>query len=237
MQKVSIGWNLLLQRSPKNKELAREVLQTAFSLEEGSDSPFSPAKDGTYYMVRVDKVTPASFQPFAEIKDRILKAWTAYEQFKAAQAKAEKYVQAFNQGDRTVSLMSLLPNLSLSEPSPKVSNEVKELVFSLRPDHAGVALTSQGFAVVILNKIIPPTLQVKEEKMASFKKKLLENYRDDLVRGYINALRIRYPVKINRAALKALFSSCLSREVMPPISWFLYEGFHLFLRLLGKGWE
>jgi peptidyl-prolyl cis-trans isomerase D len=191
---------------PKNKELAQDILQTAFSLEEGSDSPFSQAKDGTYYMVRVDKVTPASFQPLAEIKDRVLKAWTAYEQFKAAQAKAEKYVQAFNQGDRTVSLMSLLPNLSLSEPSPKVPNEVKELVFSLRPDHAGVTLTPQGFAVVILNKIIPPTLQVKEEKMASFKKKILEKYRDDLVQGYINALRIRYPVKVNRAALKALFS-------------------------------
>ncbi len=191
---------------PKKKELTQEILQTAFSLEEGADSPFSQAKDGIYYMVRVDKITPASFQPFAEIKDRVLKAWTEYEQLKAAYAKAEKYVQAFNQGDRKISLMTLLPNLSLSEPSPKVSNEVKELVFSLRPDQAGMTLTPQGFAVIILNKIIPPTLKIKQEKMASFKKKALENYQNDLVVGYINALRIRYPVKVNTPAIKALFS-------------------------------
>ncbi len=195
--------------SPKlitNKELAQEILQTAFSLEEGSDSPFSQAKDGTSYMVRVDKISPPSFQPFVEIKDRVLKAWTDYERLKAAHAKAEKYVKAFNQGDRKVSLMTLLPNLSLSEPSPKVSNEVKELVFSLRPDHAGMVLTSQGFAVVTLNKIIPPTPKVKEEKMVSFKEKILEQYQNDLVLGYVNALRVRYPVKINRAAVKELFS-------------------------------
>ncbi|OJW51485.1 MAG: hypothetical protein BGO67_07015 [Alphaproteobacteria bacterium 41-28] len=192
------------QKLPKNKEFAQELLQAAFSLEEGSDSPFSQAKDGTYYMVRVDKVSPAAFQPFADIKDRVLKAWTEYEQLKAAHAKAEKYVKAFNQGDRKVSLMSLLPNLSLSEPSSKVSNEVKELVFSLRSDRAGMTLTPKGFAVVILNKIIPPTPEVKEEKMSSFKKKLLEHYQNDLVQGYINALRIRYPVHVNREALKAL---------------------------------
>ncbi|HUX78744.1 MAG TPA: SurA N-terminal domain-containing protein [Alphaproteobacteria bacterium] len=191
---------------PKNTHLAQELLQTAFSTDEGSDSPFTQAKDGTYYLVRVDKVIPTALQPFAEIKDRVLKVWTEYEQLKAAHAKAEKYVQAFNQGDRKVSLMTLLPNLSLSEPSQKVSNEVKELVFSLRPDRAGVTFTPQGFAVVVLNKIIPPRAQVKEEKLPAFKKKLLEHYQNDLVGGYVNSLRIRYPVKVNSKALKALFS-------------------------------
>ena len=102
--------------------------------------------------------------------------------------------------------MALLPNLSLAEPSPTVSDEVKNLVFSLQPGHAGMGRVSEGYAVVVLNTIIPPTAKVKEEKMASFKVKVLELYQDDLVMGYLNALRIRYPVKVNRDALKALFS-------------------------------
>ncbi len=191
---------------PKNKELTQEILQAAFSLEEASDSPFSQARNGAYYMVRVDKVSPASFQPLPEIKDRVLKVWTEYEQLKAAQAKAESYVKSFNQGDRKISLMTLLPSLSLSSPSPTVSDEVKNLVFSLTPGHADKVLTPQGVVIVVLNTIIPPTPKIKEEKMASFKKKLLENYQNDLVIGYLNALRVRYPVKVNRAALKALFS-------------------------------
>ena len=196
----------LASQLPKNKELAQEILQTAFSLEETSDSPFSQARNGAYYMVRVDTVSPASFQPFPEIKDRVLKVWAEYEQLKAAQAKAEGYVKSFNQGDRKLSLMTLLPSLSLSSPSPNVSDEVKNLVFSLRPGHADKVLTPQGFAVVLLNTVIPPTAKIKEEKMASFKENILENYKNDLVIGYLNALRIRYPVKVNSAALKALFS-------------------------------
>ncbi len=196
----------LSSQLPTNKELSQNILQTAFSLEEASDSPFSQTPEGTYYMVRVDKVNPAFFQPFADIKDRVLKVWTENEQFKAAQAKAAYYVKSFNEGDRKVSLMILLPNLSLSEPSPKISDDIKNLVFSLRPGHAGMTLTPQGFSVVVLNKIIPPHTKTKDEKLSSFKEKLLEYYQNDVVMGYLNALRIRYPVKVNSEALKALFS-------------------------------
>ncbi|MBS0272384.1 MAG: SurA N-terminal domain-containing protein [Proteobacteria bacterium] len=191
---------------PEDKELTQDILKTAFSLEEASDSPFSQAKNGAYYMVRVDKVNPASFQPFAEIKDRVEKAWAEQEQLKAAEVKANEYVTSFNNGDRKVSLMTLLPNLSLSEPSPDVPTEIKQLVFSLRPEHAGMILTSKGFAIVVLNRIIPPVQKVKEEKIASFKEKLLEQYQNDLLNGYLNALRVRYPVKVNNEAIKALFS-------------------------------
>lgn len=191
---------------PEDKELAQDILKTAFALEEASDSPFSQAKNGAYYVVRVDKVDPVSFQPFAEIVDRVEKAWAEKEQLKAAEAKANEYVKSFNNGDRKVSLMTLLPNLSLSEPSPDVPTEIKQLVFSLRPEHAGMILTAKGFAVVVLNTIIPPTQKVKEEKIASFKEKLLEQYQNDLLNGYLNALRVRYPVKVNNEAIKALFS-------------------------------
>ena len=192
---------------PKSKELAQAILHTAFSLEEASDSPFTQSPEGVSYLVRVDKVIPSSFQPFEEIKDRVLKVWTENEQLRTAQEKAKAYVKSFNQGDRKVSLMTLLPSLSLSEPSPSVSDKVKELVFSLQPDHAGKVLIPEGVAVVVLNTIIPPTQKVQEEKMPAFKEKQLENYKTDLVIGYVNALRVRYPVKVNTAALKSFFQN------------------------------
>ena len=192
---------------PSNKELAQEILQAVFTLEEATDSPFTQARSGIYYTIRVDKITPAAFQPFVEIKDRILKIWTENEQLKAAYVKAQDYVKSFNQGGRKATLMTLLPNLSLSESSPSVPDEVKTLVFSLRPEHAGMTLTPKGFAVVVLNKILPPSPKVKEEKMDLFKETLLKHYQNDLLRAYVNALRVRYPVKTNRGAIMALFSS------------------------------
>lgn len=191
---------------PKNQELAQEILQAGFALDEASDTPFTQTKAGDYYMVRVDKISPPSLPAFAEIKDRVLKLWNKYEQHKEAQIKAEGYVQTFNKGDRKVaSMMTPLPQLSLSEASPGVADEVKNIVFSLRPQGTGLAQTKEGFAVVTLNQITSPTAQVKEKNLTSFKEKLLEQYKNDLFFGYINALRVRYPVKVNPAAIKALF--------------------------------
>lgn len=191
---------------PKDQELAQEILQSGFALDEASDTPFTQTKAGDYYMVRMDKVSPPSLPAFAEIKDRVLKLWIKYEQYKAAQSKAEGYVQTFNKGDRkAASMMTPLPQLSLSEASPKVADEVKNVVFSLRPQDTGLAQTKEGFEVVTLNQVISPSEKVKQENLADFKEKLLTQYKNDLFLGYVNALRVRYPVKINSAAIKALF--------------------------------
>jgi hypothetical protein len=101
--------------------------------------------------------------------------------------------------------MTLLPNLSLSEKSPSVSEQVKGLVFSLRPGFAGQTVTPEGYVVIVLKKIIPPSQKVKSDKMDDFHKQLLNRYKDDLLVAYINALRVRFPVKLNRALLEAAF--------------------------------
>lgn len=195
-----------LAHLPKDQGLAKDILQTGFSLEENTDSPFSQAPNGVYYMVRVDKIIPPALPSFASIKEYVQKVWGYSEQFKAAKTKAEDYVRAFNQGDKKVSLMTLLPNLSLSAPSPSVSNEVKNLVFSLRPHQTAMTFTPQGFAVVTLSAIIPPGIKVKKERMGAFKEALLKQYQGDLVMAYLNALRIRYPVKIHKDVIASLFA-------------------------------
>jgi peptidyl-prolyl cis-trans isomerase D len=197
---------VLIFQTPNDKEVAEEVLKTAFELDEGSDIPFTQARNGAAYTLKVDKIMPSALQPFSEIKDLVLKKWTETEQYKAAYAKAEKYVNDFNQGSRNVALMSLLPNLSLSEPSPTVPSDVKNLVYSLHLNQAGVTRVPEGFAVVVLNKIIPPDPKVREEKIASFKESLLKHYQNDLLTSYVNALHVRYPVKINNSAIKALYT-------------------------------
>lgn len=206
-QKGQDAMGVLSPNLPKNEELTQDILTTAFGLDETTESPFTQTKGGIYYTLRVDKTSPAALHPFAKIKERVAKIWMEMEQLKAAYAKAEGYVNAFNNGDRKVSLMTLLPNLSLSEPSESVSREVKSLVFSLRPERAGMVQTPEGFAVVVLNKILPPEEKVKEEKMDSFKEILLKHYQNDLLMAYLNALHVRYPVKFNSKAIQALFAA------------------------------
>lgn len=190
----------------QNEALAQEMLQSAFELEEASDIPFTQAKNGEYYMVRVDKIQPSFLPAFADITDRVLKTWISQEQLKAAKAKAEEYVTAFSRGSHQTAQLTSLPKLSLSEPAPKIANEIKNLVFSLRPNKAGLAQTKEGIVVVVLNQIIPPSTKTKEKEMNSFKEKLLTQYKNDVFMGYSNALRIRYSVRMNPEAIKALFA-------------------------------
>jgi peptidyl-prolyl cis-trans isomerase D len=191
---------------PQDKDLVQDILQTGFGLETDTDSPFSQSRNGSYYMIRVDKINLPALPAFKDIKNRVQKAWIQVEQFKAAKNKAEAYVNSFNRGDRKASLMARLPNLSLALPSPDVQNEVKNLVFSLRPHQTATTITPKGIAVVTLNAIALPEEKVKEKEMASFKESLLNSYKDDLLVAYLNALRIRYTVKINAEAIAALFA-------------------------------
>ncbi|HCC25139.1 MAG TPA: hypothetical protein DEP85_06505, partial [Holosporales bacterium] len=147
---------------PQNNELSQEILRSAFTLEEASDIPFTQAKNGEYYIVRVDKIQPPFLPAFSEITEHVLKVWITQEQLKAAKAKAEELVRAVNLGKPQVVKMTPLPKLSLSEPSPNVSDEVKTLVFSLRPNKAGVTETKEGFVVVVLKQITHPPAKTKE---------------------------------------------------------------------------
>jgi peptidyl-prolyl cis-trans isomerase D len=187
------------------KTLAPELLKAGFDLEEGTDSPFTQMTNGSYFTARVDKVIPAAFQPFEEIQSRVEKIWAENEQFRAAYEKAKQYVTDFNKGGRSASLMRLLPNLSLSEPSPTIADDIKNLVFSLHVGQAGLTPTPEGFAVVVVNKVIPPTAQVKEKNMDKFKEILLQHYQNDILTAYVKALEVRYKVNTNPAAMKSLY--------------------------------
>lgn len=203
------GYNRMKVKAPelpKNPDLANEMLQTAFSLEEGMDNPFTQTKSGEYFMVRVDKITPTRVQPFDEIKDLVLKTWTDFKKLEGAQKKAKQYADTLNKGGK-VPGMKMLPPLSISDSkASNVSDRIKEAVLTIPKGLAGVEFTPEGFAVIRVDKVIPPTAMVKEEKRAQFEKILLKAYKEDYVIGYLNALRIRYPVKYNRKAINALFS-------------------------------
>lgn len=191
---------------PQDKVFGQELLKTVFQLDEGADSPFTQAQNGAYFTARVDKIIPTTLRPFADLKSLVLNKWIASEKAKAAYAKAENYTKDFNQGNRKVALMTLLPNVSVAEKSPTVPDAVKNLIYSLQIGRAGMTRIPEGYAVVVLNTIIPPQEKVREEKMAAFKETLLRGYANDLVASYVKALRKRYPVKTFPNAIRALFA-------------------------------
>ncbi len=188
---------------PKESQFAQELLQSAFELAQDADTPFIQAKNGVYYAVKVDKVIPPTLQPFAKRQAFVLKTWQEAEQFKIAHTKVQEELKKFQQGSGTLQGLKPLPAVSLDKPSPTVSDAVKDLIFSLQPGQAGMAILPEGIAMVRLNTVTSPGEKVRQEKMAVFQSVLLDQYKTDVLTAYTNALRIRYPLKINSEALQS----------------------------------
>lgn len=197
----------LASQLPKDTDFAQELLQSVFALESTIDTPFVQAKNGTYYAIRLDKIAPQTLAPFKEKEAFALKVWQESEQFKAAQTKGQALAKSFNEAKKAIKGLVSLPALSLSKASPEVPDTVTDLVFSLRPDQAGVCLLPEGVAVVVLTKITHPDAKTKQEKLETFRENLLSQYKTDVLTAYINGLRIRYPVKVHQDRVQAMYKN------------------------------
>ncbi|MBM3571808.1 MAG: peptidylprolyl isomerase, partial [Alphaproteobacteria bacterium] len=73
-------------------------IQTAFQTNAGDQSPLIEARDGFYFVLRVEGVTPAALKPLEAIRDQVLAAWRANERDKAARERASQLLDRLKGG-------------------------------------------------------------------------------------------------------------------------------------------
>ena len=69
------------------------LLETAFALDEGVESPVTRSKDGNFFLVKTEKVIKAEPTPLNSIKQEVTKAYLAQEKEKALATFAEEPYQ------------------------------------------------------------------------------------------------------------------------------------------------
>lgn len=186
-----------------NEDMQAQIISEGFSTDEGVESTFTETTDGSYFVVRADKVNPAQPLAFADVKNRVYKEWANVQQVQEAYKSAGRIVQGINL-DRTIpGTLSLLPNVSLANPSKDIPGEVLEVLYRLVPGKAGIAPTDKGFIVVMLKNIIPASPQLLNSQKEKVEKETLQLLQSDVLQSYLNALRIRYPLKVNWEAVQA----------------------------------
>jgi peptidyl-prolyl cis-trans isomerase D len=74
-----------------------EVLRTAFQTPEGEASDFMPVGSADV-IVAVDRVTPATVRPLAEVRDSLIQLWQAQERVRRMRALADEMMQAVRGG-------------------------------------------------------------------------------------------------------------------------------------------
>ena len=186
------------------------VIGTAFQTVTGGTSEVLPLpnNDG-YYVLHVDKVTPASLRPFDEVRAQVLAAWQAEQRTAATKQAAEAAAARVGKGEPLSALAGALKVETtrpfLRKGGGQAPPALVAEMFKL-PAVGGVAVVNVGadFMVARLKEI-----QGADAEGAAFdaaRNEISQQLSDDLMQEYLASLKKRYSPRVNMAAINQQFA-------------------------------
>ncbi len=206
-------------RDPKAQQLLGlasrpEVLRAAFATESGRDSRLTELGGDSYFIVRVEGVTPSAPRALSEVRPLVVAAWKDDQREAMAKARAEALVQKAKSGGDLAALVSGERGLRVMLPAPftragadpthGLSPQLSGLLFEAKPGDVVMAPTKDGFAVGKLKETIPADPAKEPKIYAQFQEQFRQQIGGDLVAQYIGAIRAKTRIEVNRAAFDKL---------------------------------
>jgi|CXWL01.1.fsa_nt_gi peptidyl-prolyl cis-trans isomerase D len=194
-----------------------KFLDTAFKTDEKTESALISEKNGVNYIVRVEKITPEHLLPLAEIKAKLISAWTTSEKKKQLAELAKKIAADFTK-DSTRSV-SIKTN-SLPTPATLVVSQKKDAdnklppaiitdIFS-RPVGSATAAVEQKngdeYIIAVVKEIIPVAANEKDSKYAANITNIHNEYKrtvqNEIIQQYLRHLAKKYPISVDLAVMQ-----------------------------------
>jgi peptidyl-prolyl cis-trans isomerase D len=187
---------------------------SAFQLQQGETSAFQDDKNGGYFAVRLDGVTPPILRPLADVRAQIVTDWTQEQQAaqiaKRVQGLAEKarsgtpldeIAKAAGLKVETAAPMTREPAKGENAPSPAMV----DAVFALNKvgDIATVD-TGNGQVIARLSEIHAADPLLAAEKLEPIRRELDSAMQADALAQYRAGLRNTTKVKINPRAAETV---------------------------------
>lgn len=191
-----------------------DFVAQAFQAATGEDGLLSDAEDGSYFVLRVDSISPAAVRPLANIRDKVVAAWTAERKTEAAREKAQSITERLADGAKLSEFTAELGQEARTTAAftrdgegagDHVSAALVEKLFALRIGGAAWAATQNGTVVGVVKEIEGANPLSDSEGVKSVAGRLRQAMAGDLLAQFTNALRDRYPVEIDQAAVEDMF--------------------------------
>ena len=197
-------------------------LDVAFKTAEKVESQVVRAQNGDNFIVRVEKITPETPKPFAEVKQQVIAQWSREQQDVALAKYASEISEKLSKGDK---LQAINPNIQAvySGKFRKLDNKAADGYFAQHPLPGGFGReffelqknTSTGpypmedgsFIIGVLKDIYPVgnvDMSTDEAKLDfdTMKTQIASRYREELYSGYLQYLESHFKVSVNEQALK-----------------------------------
>jgi len=159
--------------------------------------------DNTMIAARVTAHEPARQLSFEEVKADVEKQLRLQEAAKAAIAKGESELAALKAGESPS--LSWGEQLNLQRGQPGLPPQVMATVFSAPgdklPSYAGLELPGSGYAVFRIDSVKKVNVGKDDERLSAIKGQYAQLLGAQDLRAFLEALRAKYKVKVNAAAL------------------------------------
>jgi peptidyl-prolyl cis-trans isomerase D len=191
-----------------------EILAAIFQAPVGEVSLLEETVDGTFYMFRVDAVQEPQLRALEAVEDEVAALWREREQDRAAAERAGR-IMAEARAGRTLEAIAtgLGGEAVLRSFAPQRRSDdggaaglTPEAVAALFQTAAGELApepvpTEEGMAILRTDSVIVPDASAA----AAIADEVRAGIENDILAQYEAALRNRYPVEINDAAIASLF--------------------------------
>jgi len=184
------------------------VLQQAFTAGQGETSPLSELGEDGYFLVHVDKVTPAAVRPLSDARKDVIAGWQAEQRKDALEKLAASMVGDVNGGKSLKDVaaahkltMTTSEPLSRTSDAPTAPPSLIAALFSAKPNGAVSAPAGDNVVVAQLKTIQPADPAQDQAGVKKLTDQLSASMKSDMLDAYTRTLRTTFPVQINQTNL------------------------------------
>ena len=188
-----------------------EFLRTAFDAGPDSELELNESDDGTYFLIRVDRIIESRLKPLSEVRDAVAAGWRAGQQDAATAELARQLVDRIKGGQGLPKISAELGvQVVRSQPIVRSGRGDKNLPAALQAalfelDVGGAATAADGLGgshvVARLAEIRAADPQADANLADRMGKRLADAIAGDLLRQYQDALETNIGVTVDRQAL------------------------------------
>lgn len=194
-----------------------KFIDVAFRTEEKTESSVISSKNGVYYVLRVENITPEKLRPLADIRTDVAKAYAQYRHERAVSDLASTIEEEIRNGKPAKDIIAahrLTPAAigTITRDSKTMNGSVLLPSFVADVFGAGIGSLTKpsrdregGYAMAYVTGTTPAQeAQLSETDATARKKELLRSMQEEMMMQYLNYLQIKYPVSIHENVLNRL---------------------------------
>jgi peptidyl-prolyl cis-trans isomerase D len=204
---------------PGPAALRKAILQEAFATAPGqppaqlTEVPI-PGGGSAYYALTVEKVTPATEKPFAQVQAAVLAHWTAAQRRKEAERIATRVLVAV-QGGQPFATAAAAAGLGVhptgligrAGPTDGLPATLQRVLFTLKPNQPTMVQTADAFLLAVPDQIVRPDPKQDPQGYDALRSVLTRSIAGDVATSFADALRTRAHPRINRSEFDSFVNS------------------------------